>query len=305
MKSNKIDKVKEITKKLEEGLKELFESEQYKKYLNTMSKFHNYSYNNSILILLQKPDATMIAGYKSWEKNFKRHVKKGEKGIKILAPTKYKHIEEVILLDPKTNNPIIDKNGKTKTEKKEIEKTTFMPTTVFDISQTEGEEIPTIGKELTFDVKEYKSFINAIEQISLVPIEYEELKKELKGYFSPKEQRIVIQKDMKESQTIKTAIHELAHSYLHDKEVKIKGIEKRKTKRSDKEVEAESIAYTICQHFGIDTSDYSFAYIAGWSSGKEMPELKQSMETIQKASTFIITSLEKQLRLNKLKLKNL
>ena len=293
------DSVKEITDKLEQGLKELFDSEKFKAYLDTMSKFHNYSFNNTLLIAMQKPDATLVAGFQAWQKNFERHVNKGEKGIKIMAPAPYKKKQEMEVIDPKTQRPVLGDDGKPKTEEVEITIPAFKPVTVFDVSQTEGKDIPTLGAdELKFSVDGFEDFMKAVERVAPVPIEYMDISSGAKGYFSPSEQRIAIQKDMGESQTVKTAVHETAHSLLHDKDnVRIEGIEDGDKKtRSTKEVEAESVAYTVCQHFGIDTSDYSFAYVAGWSSGKEMPELKESMDTIRKTASQLITGIEDALK---------
>ena len=297
--AEKKDSVKEITEKLEQGLKELFDSERYKTYLNTMSKFHNYSFNNTLLIAMQKPDATLVAGFNSWQKNFDRHVNKGEKGIRIMAPAPYKKKQEVDVIDKNTGKPVIGEDGKPKTEQVEIVIPAFKPVTVFDVSQTTGKDIPSLGAdELKFTVENFEDFIKALERVSPVPMEYMDISSEAKGYFSPSEQRIVIQNDMGESQTVKTAVHEIAHSLLHDKDnVRVEGIEEgEKKSRSTKEVEAESVAYTVCQHFGIDTSEYSFAYVAGWSSGKEMPELKESMDTIRKTASQLITGIENELR---------
>ena len=287
--------VKEITEKLEQGLKELFDSEKFKTYLTTMSKFHNYSFNNTLLIAMQKPDATLVAGFQSWQKNFDRHVNKGEKGIKIMAPAPYKIKQEMDVIDPDTKKPVIGEDGKTKKEEKEITIPAFKPVTVFDVSQTDGKPIPDLGvDELLSTVDDFKDFMNAIEKVAPVPIEYKDIEGGAKGYFSPSEQRIVIQKDMPESQTVKTAVHETAHSLLHDKDhARMDGIDSSEKKtRSTKEVEAESVAYTVCQHFGIDTSEYSFGYLAGWSSGKEMTELKESMDTIRKTASKLITDIE-------------
>lgn len=291
--------VKEITQQLEKGLSELFESDKFKDYLKCMSKFHNYSFNNTLLIAMQKPDATLVAGFASWKNQFKRHVKKGEKGIKILAPANYKKKGEQEVIDPKTMEPVRNKDGSIKTEEVEVSYTRFFPVTVFDVSQTDGEPISDIGiSELSGSVDDYKRLMSAIEQVSPVPILMEPIEGGAKGYFSPGEQKIVIQENMSESQTVKTAVHELAHSLLHDKEnVRIEGIEDAKDKkRSTKEVEAEAVAYTVCNYFGLDTSDYSFGYVAGWSDGKDTKELKASMETIRTTADFIITNVEDMLK---------
>lgn len=297
--------VKEITKKLEQGLKELFESERYKEYLTTMSKFHNYSFNNTLLIAMQKPDATLVAGFTSWQKNFDRHVKKGEKGIRIMAPAPYKKKAEREVIDPKTKRPIRGEDGKVKTEQVEITIPAFKPVTVFDVSQTDGKPIPELSaNELLSEVEDYQDFVRALTKVAPVPVMYEDIPSGAKGYFSPSQQKIAIKKGMSESQTVKTLVHETAHSLLHDKEnVRMEGTgDGEKKSRSTKEVEAESVAYTVCQHFGIDTSEYSFGYVAGWSSGKEMPELKTSMETIRKTASRLITDTEnalKEIRLTK------
>ena len=289
-------KVQEITEKLEQGIKELFESEKYKTYLNTMSKFHNYSFNNTMLIAMQKPDATLVAGFKAWQKNFDRHVKKGEKGIRILAPAPYKIKEEQEKLDPVTGEIMLDKNGIPITEEVEIKIPAFRVVPVFDVSQTDGKEFPDIGvNELSGSVEDYEDFMQALTEVSPVPITYEDIEGEAKGYFHTTDHRITIQEGMSQSQTVKTAIHEVAHAKLHDRE-RNQDIDKVLDKdRNTKEVEAESVAYTVCQHFGIDTSDYSFGYIAGWSSDRDMKELKSSLDTIRKTSSELITGIEDRL----------
>ena len=290
-------KVKEITDKLEEGLKELFESEKYKKYLSTMSKFHNYSFNNTLLIAMQKPEATLVAGYQAWQKNFNRHVNKGEKGIRILAPAPYKIKEERDKLDPVTGEIVLDKDGMPQTEEVEIKIPAFRAVSVFDISQTDGEPIPELeAKELLSTVEGYEDFIKAITYVAPVPIGFEDIPGDSKGYFNTVENRIAVQEGMSESQTLKTMVHETAHSMLHNKEVNKEDILAPAKDRNTKEVEAESIAYTVCQHFGIDTSEYSFGYIAGWSSGKDMKELKSSLDTIRRTASELITGIEEQLK---------
>ena len=288
-------KVQEITEKLEQGIKELFESEKYKTYLNTMSKFHNYSFNNTMLIAMQKPDATLVAGFKAWQKNFDRHVKKGEKGIRILAPAPYKIKEERDKIDPVTQELLLDKDGNPQKEEVEITIPAFRAVSVFDVAQTDGKPIPELaGKELLSDVEGYQDMIRAVEAISPVPIELEEIAGDSKGYYDREAKRIAVQENMSESQTLKTMIHEVAHSKLHSKEVEQD--EQMKKDRNTKEVEAESIAYTVCQHFGIDTSDYSFGYIAGWSSGRDTKELRSSMDTIRRTASELITGIEEQLQ---------
>ncbi len=288
-------KVQEITEKLEQGIKELFESEKYKTYLNTMSKFHNYSFNNTMLIAMQKPDATLVAGYKAWQKNFERHVNKGEKAIRILAPAPYKIKEERDKIDPVTQELLLDKDGNPQKEEVEITIPAFRAVSVFDVAQTDGKPIPELAaKELLSDVEGYQDMIKAIEAISPVPIELEEIAGDSKGYYDRVAKRIAVQENMSESQTLKTMIHEVAHSKLHSKEVEQD--EQMRKDRNTKEVEAESVAYTVCQHFGIDTSDYSFGYIAGWSSGRDTKELRSSMDTIRKTASELITGIEEQLQ---------
>ena len=287
-------KVKEITDRLEEGLKELFEGEKYKSYLNTMSKFHNYSANNIQLIEMQCPDATYVAGYKAWQRNFERHVNKGERGIRILAPAPYKIKEDQEKIDPVTNEPVLDRDGMPVMEEVEIKIPAFRVVTVFDYSQTDGKELPGLGvNELHGDVERYQDFMEALERVSPVPIRYEEMEGDRKGYFIDLSRPIAIKEGMSEAQTAKTGVHEVAHAKLHAREIEHEtGFDKD---RETKEVEAESVAYTVCQHFGIDTSDYSFGYIAGWSSGKEMPELKSSLDTIRRTSSELIKEIEAQL----------
>ena len=290
-------KVKEITDKLEEGLKELFESEKYKSYLSTMSKFHNYSFNNTLLIAMQKPEATLVAGYQAWQKNFNRHVNKGEKGIRILAPAPYKIKEERDKLDPVTGEVMLDKDGMPQTEEVEIKIPAFRAVSVFDVSQTSGEPLPELeAKELLSTVEGYEDFIKAVTFVAPAPIGFEGIPGDSKGYFSTEENRIAVQEGMSESQTLKTMVHETAHSMLHNKEVNKEDILAPAKDRNTKEVEAESIAFTVCNHFGIDTSEYSFGYIAGWSSGRDMKELKSSLDTIRRTASELITGIEEQLR---------
>ena len=291
-------KVQEITDKLEEGLKELFESEKYKTYLSTMSKFHNYSFNNTLLIAMQKPEATLVAGYKAWQKNFERHVNKGEKAIRILAPAPYKIKEERDKLDPVTGEMMFDENGMPQKEQVEVTIPAFRAVSVFDVSQTDGKPIPELeAQELLSTVEGYEDFVQALMNVAPVPIGFEDIPGDSKGYFHTEEKRIAVQENMSESQTLKTMVHEVAHSMLHNKEIDRDDlIEEPAKDRNTKEVEAESVAYTVCQHFGIDTSDYSFGYIAGWSSGKDMKELKSSLDTIRKTASELITGIEGALR---------
>ncbi len=289
-------KVQELSDKLERGLTELFNSESYKNYLSTMSKFHNYSFNNTLLIAMQKPEASLVAGYKAWQKNFERHVNKGEKAIRILAPAPYKIKEERDKIDPVTQEIILDRDGNPQKEEVEITIPAFRAVSVFDVSQTDGKPIPQLeAKELLSDVEGYQDMIHAVEAVSPVPIEMEEIAGESKGYFDREARRIAVQENMSESQTLKTMIHEVAHSKLHNHNKEVEQYEQARKDRNTKEVEAESIAYTVCQHFGVDTSEYSFGYIAGWSSGKDTKELKSSMDTIRRTASELITGIEEQL----------
>ena len=288
-------RVQELTDKLEQGLQDLFNSDSYRNYLSTMSKFHNYSFNNTLLIAMQKPDATLVAGYKAWQKNFERHVNKGGKAIRILAPAPYKIKEERDKIDPVTQELLLDKDGNPQKEEVEITIPAFRAVSVFDVAQTDGKPIPELAaKELLSDVEGYQDMIHAVEAISPVPIELEEIAGDSKGYYDREAKRIAVQENMSESQTLKTMIHEVAHSKLHSKEVEQD--EQMRKDRNTKEVEAESIAYTVCQHFGVDTSDYSFGYIAGWSSGRDTKELRASMDTIRRTASELITGIEEQLQ---------
>ena len=289
--------VREITDKLEQGIKELFESERFKEYLRTMSKFYNYSFNNTLLIAMQKPEATYVAGYTSWQRNFDRQVMKGEKGIKILAPAPYKSQEEREKIDPLTQKPVIGADGKTVTETVEVLRPAFKVVSVFDVSQTDGKELPDIiVDELKGTVENYEAFFDALKQESPVPISFEDIPGGAKGFFSPVESRIAIQEGMSEIQTVKTAIHEIAHAKLHAVKPDEKAAPEDKKDRHTKEVEAESVAYTVCQRYGIETSDYSFGYIAGWSTGKETKELKSSLDTIRKTAAEMIEGIDAKLK---------
>ena len=289
--------VREITDKLEQGIKELFESERFKEYLRTMSKFYNYSFNNTLLIAMQKPEATYVAGYTSWQRNFDRQVMKGEKGIKILAPAPYKTQEEREKIDPVTQKPVISADGNAVTETVEVLRPAFKVVSVFDVSQTDGKELPDIiVDELKGTVENYEAFFDALKQEAPVPISFEDIPGGAKGFFSPVESRIAIQEGMSEIQTVKTAIHEIAHAKLHAFKPDEKAAPEDKKDRHTKEVEAESVAYTVCQRYGIETSDYSFGYIAGWSSGKETKELKSSLDTIRKTAAEMIESIDAKLK---------
>jgi len=295
---NSADRLKEITDRLEQGIKELFESERYKEYLRVMSKFYNYSFNNTMLIAMQKPDASYVAGFNAWKNNFQRNVIKGEKGIRILAPAPFKVKREMEKLDPQTQQPIIGKDGKPVTEEQEVTIPAFKVVSVFDVSQTEGKELPNIGvDELTGDVEQYKDFFAALERTSPVPIGFEKIESGAHGYYHLEEKRIAIDEGMSELQTLKTAIHEVSHAKLHDIDLNAPKDEQQvRPDRRTREVEAESVAYTVCQHYGLDTSDYSFGYVAGWSSGKELTELKGSLETIRSAANEIINSIDEHLK---------
>ena len=286
-------KVKEITDQLEQGIQDLFESEKYMSWLRTMSKFHDYSLNNTLLIAFQRPDATLVAGYTAWQKQFGRQVQKGEKAIKILAPAPYKEKVEIEKLDPVTKTPIYSDDGKPIMEVQEVTRPAFKVVSVFDVSQTEGREIPSLGvDELSGDVREYEMFFEALKRSCPVPMEFENIEGSAKGYYHQMEQRIAIREGMSQVQTIKTAIHEMAHQRLHAVDPLDEKSEIINQTRSSKEVEAESVAYTVCQHYGIETSDYSFAYVAGWSHGKETPELKASLNTIRKTANEMITEID-------------
>lgn len=281
------ERVKEITEKLEQSIKELFESKKYADYLKMMSKLHQYSFNNSMLIAMQKPDATMVAGFTSWEANFHRHVKKGESGIKILAPSPYKITKDIVKTD-ENQKVIFDKDGRPVFDRVEVTIPAYKVTTVFDVSQTYGEPIPELATNLTEDVKDYDRFLNAIREVSPVPIEIQSIDSAANGYYDLVDKKIVIKESNSQSQILKTAIHELSHAKLHDKETGTEGNIDRRTK----EVQAESIAYTVCCHYGLDTSDYSFGYIAGWSSDKDLDELKRSMNTIRSTASEIIRGID-------------
>ena len=280
------DKMKEITDRLEQGILGIYESDRYADYLRTMSKFHNYSFNNTILIAMQ--GGSLVKGYKQWEKEFDRHVKPGEKAIKIIAPAPFTVKKQVEKIDPDTQKPVFDKDGKPVTEEKEIKIPAFRVVSVFDVSQTEGKELPTLTYELAGNVEQYKDFFAALEKTSPFAMEFEALSGSIKGRCNYEEKRIIINEGMEELQNIKTAIHEIAHATLHD-------IDKDAPERPDRrtrEVQAESVAYAVCQHYGLDTSDYSFGYIAGWSSGKELAELKGSLETIRSTAANLIDTID-------------
>lgn len=295
MAGNREQQMYEITKQLEEGVKALFTSERYTEYLKTMSKFYNYSFNNTVLIALQRPEATLVAGYSAWQKNFHRQVKKGEKGIQIIAPSQRKEKELVEKFDPETNEPILGPDGQPETEVVEHVVSDFRVVRVFDISQTYGEPLPELAiPDLTGQVQNFPLFLQAVKELSPVPIRFGETEGEAKGYYSNKKKEIVVKEDMSESQTIKTLIHEIAHAKLHDREV-LEQTGEEKDQRT-KEIEAESIAYTVCQYFGLDTSDYSFPYIAGWSDNLKMWELRTFMDAIRRTAGEFIKELEEKMK---------
>ncbi len=290
---NPTDKMKELTDRLEEGIQEVFQSRKYQEYLQVMSKFYNYSFNNLILIAMQKPDASLVAGYSAWQKQFGRHVKKGEKGIKILAPMFQKKKVDV---DEKTVTEPTE--GQTEeTEKIEKVITGFKVVSVFDVSQTEGKELPSYGVDmLQGGVDDYPNFFQAIRKIAPVPVGFEDIPGEAHGYYHQTEKRIAIAEGMSEIQNVKTLLHEIAHAKLHDIDMNVPEEQQRnQPDRYTKEVQAESIAYVICQHYGMDTSEYSFAYIAGWSTDREIPELKASLDTIRSTAREMITGIDQQL----------
>ena len=283
-----------IMQSLESGVEELFTSNRYQEFLKTMAKFHNYSFNNTMLIAMQRPDATLVTSYKNWQ-SMGRQVMKGEKGITIIAPAPYKKMKEKEVLD-ENQRPIMGTDGKPKTEQVEVTVPHFKAVTVFDIAQTSGEPIQTLALELlTAAVQDFDSFMQAIQKISPVPIRFDEIDGNANGYYHNADKEIVIKKGLSESQTLKTAIHETAHAKLHDREImESLGVEKD---RLTKEVEAESVAYCVCSSFGLDTSDYSFPYIAGWSSSREMKEMKASMDVIRKTAGEMIDQLTEQLEI--------
>ena len=294
MTENRKDQLREITGSIEQGIQALFQSDRYQEYLRVMSHFHNYSLNNTLLIAMQRPDATLVAGYKKWIDQFGRNVRKGEKGIKILAPAPYKVKKEMQKLDAATQKPLRDKDGKPVTEQVEFTIPTFKIVSVFDVSQTEGKELPSVGvNALTQDVEQYDIFFSALEKTSPVPVQFENIKGGTQGYYHLIEKRIALLKGASQLQTLKTLVHEIAHAKLHavDSSVPV-GQQQSRPDRYTREVQAESIAYTVCQHYGLDTSDYSFGYIAGWSTSHELSELKGSLETIHATAAELISTVD-------------
>ena len=285
--------MEEITGKLEKGVKDIFKTENYKEYLNFCAKLPRYSVNNQILIMLQKPDATMCQSFTGW-KEMNRFVRKGEKGIRILAPSPYKMQKEQDKTDA-SGKTVLDKDGEPVKETVEITVNAFKPVSTFDVSQTEGEPIPTIGvNELSGSVEGYETLLAAIKEVVPVPISFEQIDSGAKGYFHLEENRIVVQEGMSEAQTVKTLLHEASHQALHSKEA-MAGSDEKKSK-NQKECEAESVAYVVCQHYGIDTSDYSFAYVATWSADKEVPELKASLDTIRRTASDLIVKIDEKVQ---------
>ena len=300
-KKSNADKLKDITDKLETGIKEVFESEKYKEYLSVMSKFYNYSFNNTMLIAMQRPDATLVAGYKAWEQKFGRHVNKGATAIRILVPATYKKKQEMEKIDPKTQKPILDVYGKPVTEEVKVILPYFRPGYVFDVSQTSGKELPTFGvDELKGDVEGYRNFFEVLKEVSPVPIKFDRIEGRAKGFYSLVTKDITIREGMSQLQNVKTAIHEMAHAKLHDVDIDKHGKPKNKAvvikDKNTEEVEAESIAFVVCQRYGIDTSEYSFKYLAKWSSDKDLPQLKASLKTISDTAAEFIEQIDEKLK---------
>ena len=294
------ERLQQITAGIEQGIKELFESEKYMRYLSVMSRFHRYSVNNTRLIYMQKPDATLVAGYNKWKNQFERHVKKGEHGITIIAPTPFKKKIEEQKLDPDTKAPILDAEGKAVMEEREVEIPMFRPVKVFDVSQTDGKPLPELASSLSGNVQNYEAFMEALRRSAPVPLSVEPMAANMDGYFSPDQQRIAIRAGMSEVQTVSAAVHEIAHSKLHNyakvQKEAARASDKEPPKKKDRnteEVEAESISYAVCQYFGIQTGENSFGYIATWSQDKTLPELRASLETINKAAGELIADIDR------------
>ena len=294
------DRMREIVDSIENGIKELFESDKYRKYLATMSRFHRYSVNNTMLIYMQRPDATHVAGFNKWRDQFGRNVLKGEKGIRIIAPTPYKKKVEEIKTDPETNAPILDADGKAVIEEKEIRIPMFKVVSVFDVSQTSGKPLPQLAADLSGNVQQYEVFMEALRRASPVPMEIKPVARDTDGFFSIKAQSITIRAGMSEVQTVCAAVHEIAHAKLHDYEHMTELADDGETilvpgekSRNTEEVEAESISYAVCQYYGIETGENSFGYIATWSKGKELKELRASLETINKTASELITDIDR------------
>ena len=294
------ERLQQITAGIEQGIKELFESEKYMRYLSVMSRFHRYSVNNTMLIYMQKPDATLVAGYNKWKNQFERHVKRGEHGITIIAPTPFKKKIEEQKLDPDTKAPMLDAEGKVIMEEREVEIPMFRPVKVFDVSQTDGKPLPELASSLSGSVQNYEIFMEALRRSAPVPLSVEPMAANMDGYFSPDQQRIAIRAGMSEVQTVSAAVHEIAHSKLHNyakvQKEAARASDKEPPKKKDRnteEVEAESISYAVCQYFGIQTGENSFGYIATWSQDKTLPELRASLETINKAAGELIADIDR------------
>lgn len=266
--------IEAITKELEQGVKALFTSENYKAYLDCMGKFYDYSFNNTVLIWSQMPEATLVAGYNAWQTKFKRQVRKGAKAIKILAPCPHKKIQQIEREDGSR-------------EEKEIKWTSFRAVNVFDISQTDGEKLPSICSKLSGRVETYPELIDRLKSVSPCPVTIEDFNREANGYYNTAENRIVVKAGMSEAQTVKTLVHEITHSILHSDDG-----EEKEAGRRKREVQAESVAYVVCSALGLDTAEYSFGYVAGWSAGQELEELTESMEVIRKTAKTILNGLE-------------
>jgi antirestriction protein ArdC len=295
------ERLKEITDSIEQGIKDLFQSDRYAQYLRTMSRFHRYSVNNTMLIYMQKPNATLVAGFNKWRDQFSRNVMRGEKGIKIIAPTPFKKKIEEKKLDPDTKIPMRDADGDIIMEEKEIKIPMYKVVSVFDVAQTEGKPLPTLANDLTGNVKQYEIFMEALRRSSPVPLAFEAMEPNTDGYFSEKDQRIAIRTGMSEVQTVSAAVHEITHATLHnyeqDRLAAAKGDETaeppKPKDRHTEEVEAESVSYTVCQYYGIQTGENTFGYIASWSKGKELPELRASLETINKTASGLISDIDR------------
>ena len=299
--NNTKDRLKEITESIEQGIKELFQSDKYMEYLRTMSRFHKYSLNNTLLISMQKPDATHVAGFNKWRDQFSRNVKKGEKGIKIIAPTPYKAKKEMEKLDPVTQAPMLNTDGKVITEEVEVKIPLYRVVSVFDVAQTEGKPLPELASNLTGDVKQYELFMEVLSRSAPVSISFEKMDTDTDGYFSSQNQKIAIREGMSEVQTVSALIHEIAHSKLHDRtkqqaeaaQTNENAAPPKPKDRRTEEVEAESISFAVCQYYGVQTGENSFGYIATWSKDKELPELRTSLETINKTASGLIEDIDR------------
>ena len=299
---NNKDRLKEITDSIEQGIRDLFQSDRYAQYLRTMSRFHRYSVNNTMLIYMQKPDASLVAGFNKWRDQFSRNVRRGEHGIKIIAPTPFKKRIEQEKLDPDTKIPMRDADGNTIMEEKEIKIPMYKVVSVFDVSQTEGKPLPTLANDLTGNVQQYAVFMEALRRSSPVPLAFEAMELSMDGYFSGNDQRIAIRTGMSEVQTVAAAVHEITHATLHNYEqarlaaAQVDETAEPPKDRNTEEVEAESVSFSVCQYYGIQTGENSFGYIASWSQGKELPELRASLETINKTTSDLITDIDRNFR---------